>query len=425
MTEYFAVSLDETMRDDPKAQARLDLIRLFLAHWRGSLIAITLITAGVMLAWRDYAPLQTRMLWLALTTINYAAQAFVFWKLESAPSLQNAVSRWMPWLLSSLAISGVMWGLVPWMVAGTSSAALLFACIFNLMLVFCVVNSPGTPTIVLCAVLPFLLVTVPALIQFPNFLYEGIICAVLFVVIGFYGVRVQRALEATMTERHIAGDLAENLHRHQAKLVQMENERTLLVERERLMRDMHDGIGSALASALTLAERSDAQQEEVAELLRECIEDLRLVIDSLEPIDNDLVALLAALRFRMERRIGGAGLCLEWDMRDLPVLPWMGPSETLHVLRLVQEVLNNVIKHARANLIQLSVRDCSTQVEVLIVDDGCGFDTALTFSGRGLKTMQQRARSLGGALHIESQPDYGTRVLLALPIHKQAIPARV
>lgn len=422
MIKNFSTQLSEAARNDLKAQARIDLIRLFLVHWRGSLLAAALVTVGVMLAWRDYAPLPTRQLWLTLTTINYVAQAFVSWKLESAPSLKSAISRWMPWLLFSVGFSATMWGLVPWMIAGTaSSAVLVFACTFNLMLAFCAVNSPGTPPMLLCVVLPMLLFTVPALFQFADMFYQGIICAVLFGLVGLYGLRVQRAIEATIMESHIANDLATNLHQHQTKLVQMENERTLLLERERLMRDMHDGVGSALASALTIAERSDANHEAVAEILRECIEDLRVVIDSLEPIGNDLVALLAALRFRMERRIGSAGLRLEWSVRDLPELPWMGPSEALHVLRLVQEILNNIIKHARASLIQLAVRDCSDHVEVLIIDDGCGFDTSLKFSGRGLKTMQQRANSLGGKLHIESQPGHGTRVLLELQTHKHAV----
>jgi signal transduction histidine kinase len=68
---------------------------------------------------------------------------------------------------------------------------------------------------------------------------------------------------------------------------------------------MHDGLGSNLMSALVLAEQGRLSRDAVAGLLRECLDDLRLVIDSLEPIGNDLVTLLALLRHRLARRPGG------------------------------------------------------------------------------------------------------------------------
>jgi len=420
MIEDDCLPLDAAAKNDLKMQAKLELIRLFLKQWRSANIAITFITIGVMLAWREYAPFKIRVLWCAIATVNYAAQSFVCWKFESAPSLRDAAPRWMPWFLLSVGVSGFIWGSVPWMVSGTptSTSALLFASIFNVMMMFCVVNAPATPSMLLSAFPAVALLTVSALAQHREFFFEAIICAILFFLIALYGLRVNRALESTIIERFIAKDLAEKLRKNQEKLVKMENERSVLLERERLMRDMHDGFGSALASALMVAERSDANPEELANLLRECMEDLRVVIDSLEPIDNDLVALLAALRFRMEQRIKSVGLRFDWDMRELPALSWMGPSEALNILRLMQEILNNAIKHAHANFIRVAVRNCSNQVEVLITDDGCGFDPCAQHSGRGLRTMQQRAKNLGGELRIESAPDIGTRILLSLPISR-------
>lgn len=401
---------------DPKKLARLDLIRIFATQWHSALIAVTIVTIGVILAWKDYVPFRARAIWCAISLSNYIFQGFASWKLASISPSNRVAQCWLPWFLASVAVGGAIWGAMPWMVSSASSSALLFACMFNLMLTFCVVNVPSTAQMTVCAVVPMSIVTVSALLYIPELRYESLFCATVFVFIGIYGLRVQKAIEASMTERHIAKDLAEKLEQNQQQLVQIEHDRTLLRERERLMRDMHDGIGSALSSALIVAEYTDMSRAEVKALLRECLDDLRVVIDSLDPIDNDLIALLATLRFRMEQRLNGAGLQLEWEMIDLPALTWMGPSESLQVLRLVQEALNNVIKHAGAKRVRLAVKHATDHIEILIADDGCGFDTSLSPPGRGLKTLQQRARALGGALKIDSQPRSGTHVLLALPI---------
>lgn len=69
------------------------------------------------------------------------------------------------------------------------------------------------------------------------------------------------------------------------------------------MRDMHDGIGTSLMTALSVVEAREAPGEQaIAAILRDCVDDLKLTIDSLEPVDADLLLLLAALRFRLEQR---------------------------------------------------------------------------------------------------------------------------
>lgn len=151
-------------------------------------------------------------------------------------------------------------------------------------------------------------------------------------------------------------------------------------------------------------------------MLRDCVDELRTVIDSLEPIDHDLVALLATLRCRLELRLDAAGVRLEWQMEDLPALAWLGPPEALHVIRIVQEVLANVIKHAKASHIRLGVRMMGNQVEVRIVNDGCGFDLSAAPPGRGLQFLRERAAALGGKIDIESRLGQGTSVRLQLPV---------
>ncbi|HSI59207.1 MAG TPA: ATP-binding protein, partial [Ideonella sp.] len=195
----------------------------------------------------------------------------------------------------------------------------------------------------------------------------------------------------------------------------------LLLERQRLMRDMHDGLGSTLMSSLVLVEQGKLDSAAVALLLRECVDDLRLVIDSLEPIGHDLVTLLASLRHRLGSRLESAGLRMLWEVEDLPPLEWLHPPDALHVLRIVQEVLTNVLKHARAGEVRVATLQTEGGVRVVIADDGVGFDSATALHGRGLRHLRQRAGRLGGQIEIESRPGQGTRVLLDLPLVRGAV----
>jgi signal transduction histidine kinase len=202
------------------------------------------------------------------------------------------------------------------------------------------------------------------------------------------------------------------------RLSAVEQEQTLLLERQRLMRDMHDGLGSTLMSSLVLVEAGKLDCHEVASLLRECVDDLRLVIDSMEPIDHDLVTLLASLRHRLGKRLEGAGLQMLWEVQDLPPLPWLNPPDALQVLRIAQEVLTNVLKHAGARTVRVGTRHAANEVQVLIRDDGVGFDATQAHQGRGLRHLIQRAQRLGGRIELQSAPGQGTLITLCLPLQR-------
>lgn len=394
----------------------IDCMRLFLSHWRGALIALTFVTLAAMLTGWELVPMSTWAIWGAFACTNSLCQAAVCRAMERADTLADGVRLWQPWLLSSIAINGIIWGLMPLLLSAASTPGLVFACVFNAMLMFCIANAPGTPGMVLCAAVPFGVLGAAALMLHGTLSYAGVGYAALIAVITYHGLRLQSALRTGMVLQHDAEDLALNLRTHQQRLMEVERERTLLLERQRLTRDMHDGLGSALIASLAAVERGEVRPERLAEMLRDCVDDLRAVIDSLEPINHDLVALLANLRHRLERRLDAAGVRLEWQMEDLPTLAWLGPPQALHVMRIVQEVLTNVIKHAQASHIRLMGRMAGDEVEVCIVDDGCGFDMSVASSGRGLKFLRQRADALGGKLDIATRPGHGTSVRLQLPV---------
>lgn len=229
--------------------------------------------------------------------------------------------------------------------------------------------------------------------------------------------------EVEATNNRLADKLAQREREIEAshrQLRRIESEQAVLIERQRLMRDMHDGVGSTLIATLRGVENGALSHEGVADMLRAAIEDLRIAIDSLEPIEHDLATLLATLRTRVGRRLDTAGLRLLWTMDDLPPLPWLDATQALQVLRLIQESLTNVIKHAGARTVGISARVSGGAVLVTINDDGRGFDPALSSPGRGIVNMQHRARLLGGRLEIKSAADQGTAVSLLLPLSSAA-----
>ena len=230
------------------------------------------------------------------------------------------------------------------------------------------------------------------------------------------------AVEAGRLElnRQLARQSAE-LQAEQQQMREAEIARALLQERQRLMQDMHDGLGSSLLSAMVAVEQGSMEQDKVVEVLRECVDDLRLVIDSLEPLGHDLVSLLATMRYRLGKRLQAGGLTLEWDVQDLPSLDWLEPPDALHVLRILQEALSNVLKHSRAIKVRMVTRFHGSYVEIRVEDDGLGFDVDNAQPGRGLRSQQRRAARLGGTLHIDASPGGGTRLSLLLPVSRDKV----
>ena len=198
--------------------------------------------------------------------------------------------------------------------------------------------------------------------------------------------------------------------RHQ--LLATEVERSRLLERERLLADMHDGLGSQLISAKLKAEQGQLQQPEMVELLRECMADLHLLIDGLKGQPDGLGAVLKQFRNRTERRLAGQPLLLLWHI-NLDDAPPLAPKETIHVLRIIQESLNNALKHSQAQKIVITARyTADSNLLVRIEDDGLGLPSDVMQS-HGLQGMRRRAREIGASLSIaRGNDDRGTVVEL-------------
>jgi signal transduction histidine kinase len=223
---------------------------------------------------------------------------------------------------------------------------------------------------------------------------------------------LNRTLERRVEDKHA------ELERNYARVQGLERERAVANERERIMQDVHDGVGGQLVSALALVESATHGPEELSDVLRGALEDLRLVIDSLDPTDCDLLAVLGTVRARLAPRLQRHGLQMRWDVREVAPLPAFGPEMALQVMRVVQEAVTNVVKHAGARTIAVRTRDAFDAagrpgVCVEIHDDGRGY-TANAPRGRGLTGMERRAARLDGRLDVASS-DAGTTIRLWIP----------
>jgi signal transduction histidine kinase len=221
--------------------------------------------------------------------------------------------------------------------------------------------------------------------------------------------RLNRELEDRVATKHA------ELERQHARTRELEREQAVVQERARLMSDMHDGIGAQLISTLSLVEHGEASKYQVAAALRECIDDLRLAIDSLEPTDGELAPVLGGLRYRLEPRLRAQGIALDWQVQDLPKLACLTPQNVLHVLRILQEAFTNVLKHAQARRIRVATAVDAGCVAIEVSDDGRGFDGAPSERGHGLDNMHRRAKAIGGKLRIGPSA-VGTTLSLSLPV---------
>jgi signal transduction histidine kinase len=215
-----------------------------------------------------------------------------------------------------------------------------------------------------------------------------------------------------------------------------DRKRALVVEeRERIARDLHDSVSQALFSmtlqvrGLELALKLDGRAvddpvsagiSDIRGLTRRALAEMHSLIVELRPealIEEGLVAALARHSAAIEAREGlTVNVSLPSDQSSFR------PAVEENLFRVSQEALNNVVKHAAATTVHVRLAgpdQGSGAIELEITDDGVGFDTDVVRPGHlGLRTMSERAASLGGTLEVTSAPGSGTTVRARLPGHR-------
>ncbi len=187
----------------------------------------------------------------------------------------------------------------------------------------------------------------------------------------------------------------------------------VLEERQRFMRELHDGIGNQLLGLMIKMRSSGPAAAPLTDDVEAAIAELRLVTTTLDEPDGNLAQALSALAVRLESQAASAGVALTWDVQlaDGWTLP---PKFILDILRIVQESVSNALKHSGASAI--SMHALSTNELMLIIEDnGRGFDPTSARAGLGLRNIRARAAAWGGTAEFAPREDGGTRVTIAVP----------
>jgi signal transduction histidine kinase len=202
-----------------------------------------------------------------------------------------------------------------------------------------------------------------------------------------------------------------------------EAERATLEERTRLARELHDGLAQDLWFAKLKHERlvpfvpeeQKGLATEVTEALDSAISEARQAVATMRAEDDRDVSLEELLGRAVKDFAGRSGVRADFSAADLPQ---SFPARTqVEVLRVLQEALNNVRKHADATVVRVNAEVGDGQLQLSVVDNGRGFRPGETSGdGVGMQGMKERARLMGGDLRVVSEPSAGTSLLLTVPL---------
>ena len=174
-------------------------------------------------------------------------------------------------------------------------------------------------------------------------------------------------------------------------------------ERSRILRDMHDGVGSHISVAMRQLQSGKATDGQVLQTLRESLDHLKLSIDAMNAPNGDITVLLANMRYRLEPRLKAADVLLLWDVDLIEPLERLDSNAMRQLQFMVYEALSNVLQHSHAKTVRIELAQAPHGVRLRVVDDGCGFDVS-TAPHKGLAALRTRAIAVGGTVHIHSEP---------------------
>jgi signal transduction histidine kinase len=211
-----------------------------------------------------------------------------------------------------------------------------------------------------------------------------------------------------------------------ARLFEASRELSVIEERNRLARELHDAMTQNLFSLSLTAEaasglvrvdpaRAEAEIDRVRALARETQAELRSLIFELRPPQLEADGLVATIGKDLE--VLGRAHGLKADLR-VGITPELASGVEVELYRIVQEALSNVVRHARAETVEVDVDARDGLVTITVRDDGVGFDPAaraIRERRLGLTSMRERAENLGGTFSVESAPEAGTMVRVEVP----------
>lgn len=206
-------------------------------------------------------------------------------------------------------------------------------------------------------------------------------------------------------------------------------------ERQRVARDIHDGPAQMMSNVVLKAEicerlidsdpdKARMELQNLKKIMRDSLQDVRKIIYNLRPMSLDDLGLVPTLQRYVLTFQEETGISVSFITKGSQ--PELKPVISLTVFRIVQEALNNVAKHAKANTVVMQLEFLDENLRLFVYDDGVGFDTARlnernedVSSGFGLVSMRERIELLGGDMRISSEPGKGTRLNTIIPFTRE------
>jgi signal transduction histidine kinase len=203
-------------------------------------------------------------------------------------------------------------------------------------------------------------------------------------------------------------------------------------ERKRIAAELHDGLGQSLAIIKTRAllslnepenhRRALEQLDEIAQAASHAIDELRGIAHNLRPYHLERLGLRKSIEAMLNEISSAEGVSVRADIAPLEGL--LSPEAQINIYRIVQESVNNIVKHAKATEASLTIRRTGAAVEILVQDNGKGFalkevgTSPTRHRGSGLMSIAERARMLGGNLTIDSAPGTGTTLKIRVTLEQ-------
>ena len=250
--------------------------------------------------------------------------------------------------------------------------------------------------------------------------------SVVFMFLVFLYVTSRRTVHALNTAERYQVDLETQLADQQRRLAaqhasmqRLEIENHLATQRETLLQDLHDGLGSNLTSALLQARSGKLTPDAALLLLQDLTDELRNLSKTGPTGQASINDVLAELRQRIQNRLSHGGIQLVWEVSPCLPTPHREDQQAAlgqHLRAMLSEAIANIVKHAQATQIRVSARVQGGCVVVELTDNGRGFNTETAEPGRGLPGMRQRAHALGAVLQIDAAPGQGCHWRLELPV---------
>ncbi len=250
----------------------------------------------------------------------------------------------------------------------------------------------------------------------------AMIYAAAYLFIGSYAAFLSQA-EADREENQKLLDELQTTHQQLQSYSDQAKELAVVAERNRLARNLHDSVTQTIFSINLTAEAACIlfdqnpvevipQLDKLQALAKSTLGEMRSLIFELQPTTVAEQGLIRALRHHITMLRKQHGLIV-----DLKIVgkPHLSPDQAQRLFRVIQEALNNVVKHAGTNEASVTIRSKNDRIFLIIEDRGRGFSMeSIPKKGKqmGLSTMRERVEMVGGALTIDSRPGEGTRVIV-------------